>query len=139
MIDDGEPPQPDQRDVPVGKMLAALAIEGAVFRVVKGLADNGTRRGVANLTGRWPGEDPAAEDHIRREPLPPLTFLTQRAKGPASQVFGGPGRASSGVRATARARIRNWSERGKRRPGGGGTWWRSASSSRLITSPQAAA
>ena len=61
-IDDEEPPQPDQRDVPLGKMLAALAIEGAVFRVVKGLADNGTRRGVANLTGRWPGEDPAAED-----------------------------------------------------------------------------
>jgi hypothetical protein len=60
-IDEEEPPQPDQRDVPVVKMIAALAIEGAVFRVVKGLADNGSRRGVAHLTGRWPGEDPAAE------------------------------------------------------------------------------
>jgi Protein of unknown function (DUF4235) len=60
-IDDSEPPQPDQRDVPVAKMIAALAIEGAVFRVVKGLADNGSRRGVARFTGRWPGEDAAAE------------------------------------------------------------------------------
>jgi hypothetical protein len=42
-------------------MIAALAVEGAVFRVVKGLADNGSRRGVARLTGRWPGEDSAAE------------------------------------------------------------------------------
>ncbi|MFN8218122.1 MAG: DUF4235 domain-containing protein [Solirubrobacterales bacterium] len=61
-IDDEDPPQPDQRDVPLGKMIAALALEGAVFRIVKGLADNGTRRGVASLTGRWPGEDPAAEN-----------------------------------------------------------------------------
>jgi Protein of unknown function (DUF4235) len=62
VIDEEEPPQPDQRDVPVVKMVAALALEGAVFRVVKGLADNGARRGVANFTGRWPGEDPAAEE-----------------------------------------------------------------------------
>ncbi len=62
VVDDEEPPQPDRRNVPLGKMVAALAIEGAVFRVVKGLADNGARRGVAAFTGRWPGEDPAAED-----------------------------------------------------------------------------
>ncbi|HVO53686.1 MAG TPA: DUF4235 domain-containing protein [Solirubrobacterales bacterium] len=60
-VDDSEPPQPDQRDAPIGKMIAALAVEGAVFRVVKGLADNGSRRGVARLTGRWPGEDSTAE------------------------------------------------------------------------------
>lgn len=62
LVDEDEPPQPDQRNVPFLKMVAALAIEGAVFRIVKGVTDNGTRRGVANLTGRWPGEDPAAEE-----------------------------------------------------------------------------
>ncbi len=62
VFDEEEPPQPDQRDAPVVKMVAALAIEGVVFRVVKGMTDNGTRRAVASFTGRWPGEDPAAEE-----------------------------------------------------------------------------
>ncbi len=44
------------------KLIAALAIEGAIFRVVKGLTDHGARRGFASLTGRWPGEDPAATE-----------------------------------------------------------------------------
>ncbi len=62
VVDEEEPPQPDQRGAPLVKLIAALAIEGAVFRVVKGVADNGARRWVASMTGRWPGEDPAAED-----------------------------------------------------------------------------
>ncbi|MGE5407187.1 MAG: DUF4235 domain-containing protein [Syntrophothermus sp.] len=60
LVDEEEPPKPDERDAPLVKMIAALAVEGAVFRVVKGLADNGSRRGVAALTGRWPGEDSSA-------------------------------------------------------------------------------
>ena len=36
VIDDQEAPEPDQRDVPTGKLIAALAIEGAIFRVTKG-------------------------------------------------------------------------------------------------------
>lgn len=59
-IDEEEPPEPDQRRAPTLKLVAALAIEGAVFRVVKGFADHGARSGFAKLTGRWPGEDPAA-------------------------------------------------------------------------------
>lgn len=62
VIDDEEPPEPDNREVPIVKLLAALAIEGAVFRLVKGLTDRGARKGFAALTGAWPGDDPARED-----------------------------------------------------------------------------
>jgi Protein of unknown function (DUF4235) len=60
LIDDEEPPEPDQRYAPMVKFLAALALQGAIFRIVKGLADHQARSGFARLTGRWPGEDPAA-------------------------------------------------------------------------------
>jgi len=62
VIDEEDPPEPDQRDVPKAKLIAALVVEGAIFRLVKGMTDYGTRRGFYALTGRWPGEDPAAED-----------------------------------------------------------------------------
>lgn len=62
VIDKEEPPQPDQQRAPIVKLVVALALEGAVFRVVKGVADNGARRWVARFTGRWPGEEPAAEE-----------------------------------------------------------------------------
>jgi hypothetical protein len=58
-IDDEEPPEPDQGDAQLSKLIAALAIEGAVFRLAKGLVDHGARRAFAGATGRWPGEDPA--------------------------------------------------------------------------------
>ena len=61
-FDDEDPPEPDQRGTPVLKLVTALALQGAVFRIVKGLTDRGARSGFATLTGRWPGEDPAAED-----------------------------------------------------------------------------
>jgi uncharacterized protein DUF4235 len=62
VVDDEDPPEPDQREVPVLKLLAALAIEGAVFRLAKGLTDRGARSSFAAVTGRWPGEDRAGED-----------------------------------------------------------------------------
>ena len=43
VIDDEDPPEPDVRGVPTGKLIAALAIEGAIFRVTKGLVDHQTR------------------------------------------------------------------------------------------------
>lgn len=58
-IEDEDPPEPDRRGVPTVKLIAALAVEGAIFRVVKGLTDHGARSGFAALTGRWPGDDPA--------------------------------------------------------------------------------
>jgi hypothetical protein len=58
-IDDREPPQPENRRVSLGKLALALGLEGALFRLVKGLVDHGSRRGFASLTGAWPGdEDP---------------------------------------------------------------------------------
>jgi hypothetical protein len=61
VIDDEDPPEPDVRDVPTGKLLAALAIEGAIFRLTKGFVDHQARKAFAGATGRWPGEDPAEE------------------------------------------------------------------------------
>lgn len=60
-IDDEEAPAPDQRDVAIAKLVAALALEGAVFGLVKGMVDRGTRSGFAALTGSWPGEERPAE------------------------------------------------------------------------------
>jgi hypothetical protein len=57
LFDDEEAPRPKHREVPLAKMLIALLVEGAIFRVVRGLADHGTRHGWAQLTGQWPGEE----------------------------------------------------------------------------------
>lgn len=62
VFDDEDPPEPDNRDAPVVKLLAALAIEGAVFRMVKGLTDRGARKAFAAATGAWPGDDPSREE-----------------------------------------------------------------------------
>jgi hypothetical protein len=58
-IDDEDPPEPDRRDAPVLKLVAALALEGAIFRLTKGLTDRGARSGFAAVTGSWPGEEAA--------------------------------------------------------------------------------
>jgi hypothetical protein len=60
-VDEEEPPQPEHREVRLAKLVIALAIEGAIFRVVKGLFDHGVRRGFARMTGTWPGEE--SPDH----------------------------------------------------------------------------
>lgn len=61
-IDDEDPPEPDNREAPILKLLGALALEGAIFRLAKGLTDRGARSSFAAFTGRWPGDDPARED-----------------------------------------------------------------------------
>lgn len=57
LVDDEEAPEPDQRRISMPKLVAALAVEGAIFRIVKGLTDHGARSGFAAVTGRWPGEE----------------------------------------------------------------------------------
>jgi hypothetical protein len=57
LIDDEEPPKPEHREFSWPKMIAALAVEGAIFRLAKGLVDHGTRNSFAKLTGSWPGEE----------------------------------------------------------------------------------
>lgn len=56
-IDDEDPPEPDTREISIPKMVGALALEGAIFRLAKGFAEHGARSGFAALTGRWPGEE----------------------------------------------------------------------------------
>lgn len=57
VFDDEEPPEPDQRDASYPKLIAALVVEGAVFRLTKGVVDHGVRTGFARMTGSWPGEE----------------------------------------------------------------------------------
>ena len=57
LVDKEEPPDAEHREIDVPKLVAALAIEGAIFRLVKGLTDHGARRGFARMTGTWPGEE----------------------------------------------------------------------------------
>lgn len=64
-IDEEEPPEPDRRPVSYPKLIGALALEGSVFRLVKGMTDHGSRVAFARLTGRWPGEEnPSAESPL---------------------------------------------------------------------------
>ncbi len=57
VFDDEDPPEPDQRDVSYPKLIAALLVEGAVFRLTKGVVDHGVRAGFARTTGSWPGKE----------------------------------------------------------------------------------
>jgi hypothetical protein len=56
-FDDEEAPEVEDREVSYAKLIAALALEGAIFRIVKGMVDRGARVSFASLTGSWPGED----------------------------------------------------------------------------------
>jgi hypothetical protein len=56
-VDDEEAPHAKHREIELVKLVPALLIEGALFRVVRGLVDHGTRRGFARVTGTWPGQE----------------------------------------------------------------------------------
>ncbi|MGI8713477.1 MAG: DUF4235 domain-containing protein [Solirubrobacteraceae bacterium] len=56
-IDDQDAPEPKYREVSLGKLAAALVLEGAIFRLIRGLAEHGARHGFATLTHEWPGEE----------------------------------------------------------------------------------
>jgi hypothetical protein len=57
VVDEQDPPKAEHRRVSWGKLALALGLEGAVFRLVKGLVDHGSREGFTRLTGAWPGEE----------------------------------------------------------------------------------
>jgi Protein of unknown function (DUF4235) len=62
LIDDQRPPRAEQHRIRLSKLALALVIEGGLFRVLRGLADHGSRLAFARLTGSWPGEQaPEAE------------------------------------------------------------------------------
>jgi Protein of unknown function (DUF4235) len=56
-VDEEDAPRPMHRRIDLRKLALALAIEGAMFRLVKGLTDHAARRGFMKATGKWPGED----------------------------------------------------------------------------------
>jgi hypothetical protein len=57
LIDDEEPPKAEHRNVDPVKLVLALAIDGAVFALIRGLVDHGSRRAFTRVTGSWPGEE----------------------------------------------------------------------------------
>ncbi len=56
VVDSQRPPKPEESSAGLGRLAAALAFEGALFRLVRGLAEHGSRRAFARATGVWPGE-----------------------------------------------------------------------------------
>lgn len=60
IFDEEDPPGAEDREVSYPKLVAALLLEGAIFRLVKGMVDRGARTGFASLTGSWPGEEEKA-------------------------------------------------------------------------------
>ena len=57
LVDDEVPPDAEHRNIEWPKLIAALAVEGAIFRLVKGLVDHGARHYFQRATGAWPGEE----------------------------------------------------------------------------------
>lgn len=53
-----EPPDSEHREIEsYVKLVAALIVEGALFRVSKGLVDHGLRQTFYKTTGTWPGSE----------------------------------------------------------------------------------
>jgi Protein of unknown function (DUF4235) len=57
LIDDEEPPEPEHREINWVKLIVATAIQGAIFRAVRAIAEHGARMGFARWSGAWPGEE----------------------------------------------------------------------------------
>lgn len=57
LVSDEEAPEPEHRQVSWPQLVTALIIEGALFRLAKGLVDRGARTSYERLTGVWPGEE----------------------------------------------------------------------------------
>jgi hypothetical protein len=49
-----EAPEATSQDYGWGEVLAAAALQGAIFAVVKAAVDRGGAAGVRRLTGQWP-------------------------------------------------------------------------------------
>ena len=57
LVDDEEAPKPEHRRIKPVKLVAALAVEGALFALIRGLVDHGSRHAYLRLTGEWPGDE----------------------------------------------------------------------------------
>ena len=57
VIDDQEPPESEHREATWGKVIAAAALQGAIFRATKVAVDRSSRGAFESLTGTWPGKE----------------------------------------------------------------------------------
>jgi hypothetical protein len=57
VLDNEDAPDPKYREISLKKLIPALLIEGAIFRIVRGLLDHGARHAFNRMTGNWPGEE----------------------------------------------------------------------------------
>jgi hypothetical protein len=55
-IDDEEPPEATTKEAPWGKILAAAALQGVIFKSTRVVVDRYGAQGWYYLTGSWPGE-----------------------------------------------------------------------------------
>jgi hypothetical protein len=55
-IDDEEPPEATTQEARWGKVIAAAAMQGLIFRATRAVIDRQGARGWYYLTGAWPGE-----------------------------------------------------------------------------------
>ena len=62
VVDDEEAPKPKHREIAIGQLVVALIVEGAIARLVRGMADHGLRQAWASATGAWPGEERPEEE-----------------------------------------------------------------------------
>jgi hypothetical protein len=60
-IDEGEPPEPTQRDANVGKAVGAAALEAATLAAAKAAANRASAQSFHYLFGVWPGPESAEE------------------------------------------------------------------------------
>jgi xanthosine utilization system XapX-like protein len=61
-VDDEEPPEPTTRDTKILRLLAAVALQGAIFALVKMVVQRSGAKAWRYFFGIWPGEkrpDPA--------------------------------------------------------------------------------
>jgi Protein of unknown function (DUF4235) len=56
LIDEEEPPDGSIRRTTWAKLIAATALEGAIFRATRAITDRGARQSFFKLTGSWPGD-----------------------------------------------------------------------------------
>jgi hypothetical protein len=51
-----DPPTPRQSEYSWREIVAAAALQGAIFSVVKAIVNRGGAKGFQRLTGAWPGD-----------------------------------------------------------------------------------
>jgi hypothetical protein len=59
-LDPGAPPKPTAGDAPLGKVVAAAALEAATMAAIGAVVDRAAARAFHHLFGAWPGRSPAS-------------------------------------------------------------------------------